>query len=63
MVATVVLVVATIVLVVAVVPAVVVMVVMATPGCTPALRVPTVVAVVPGVAGYLEAGGLCSGVR
>jgi hypothetical protein len=65
-VATVVLVVATVamvVLVVAVVPAVVAMVVMAIPGCTPALRVPTVVAVVPGVAGYLEAGGLCSGVR
>ena len=55
--------VAMVVLVVAVVPAVVAMVVMAIPGCTPALRVPTVVAVVPGVAGYLEAGGLCSGVR
>jgi hypothetical protein len=55
--------VATVVLVVAVVPAVVAMVVMAIPGCTPALRVPTVVAVVPGVAGYLEAGGLCFGVR
>jgi hypothetical protein len=62
-VATVVLVVAMVVLVVAVVPAVVAMVVMAIPGCTPALRVPTVVAVVPGVAGYLEAGGLCFGVR